>query len=297
MKIFLIAALVLGLAVALVWRVARGVEEAPRAVKAESPGVLRVCADPNNLPFSNEAREGFENRIAELIARDLNRTVQYTWWAQRRGHIRNTLNAGTCDVIAGIPTALDMVLVTEPYYRSTYVFVYRKDRGWRVQSLDDPRLRRLRVGVQLIGDDYENTPPAHALSRRGIIRNVRGYAVAGDYSRANPPARIIEAVAGGEVDIAIAWGPMAGYFARRSAEPLVVEPVSPQIDLPFLPFVFDVSMGVRRGDEALRLELDRALQSRRGEIAAILREFGVPDASDDATSAGFPRAEEVRPPG
>jgi mxaJ protein len=141
---------------------------------------LRICADPNNLPFSNQRLEGFENRLAELIARELHATVQYTWWAQRRGFFRNTLKAGACDVVLGVPHRFELALTTSPYYRSTYVFAYRKDRPLRVHSFDDPLLHQVKIGVQLIGDDYANTPPAHALASRNLIGNVVGYTVYGD---------------------------------------------------------------------------------------------------------------------
>jgi mxaJ protein len=239
---------------------------------------LRVCSDPNNLPFSNRRGEGFENEIAELIGRDLGARVEYTWWAQRRGFIRNTLKAGACDVVMGVPTGLDLVLRTAPYYRSTYVFVTRADRHLPLASFDDPVLRRVRVGVQLIGDDGANSPPAHALARRGIIRNVTGFTVYGDYSNDSPPHAIIDAVSDGEIDVAAAWGPMAGYWARRSPVPLRLTPVRPQIDLPFLPFVFDIAIGVRRGDSTLRASLDSILTRRRPEIRRILDRFGVPSA-------------------
>jgi mxaJ protein len=244
-------------------------------------GVLRVCADPNNLPFSNERGEGFENRIAELLAADLGERLEYTWWAQRRGFFRSTLRAGACDVVVGVPASFELAATTAPYYRSTYVFVYRKGRGIQVRSFDDPALRELKVGVQLVGDDGANTPPAHALAARGVTRNVRGYTLYGDYREPNPPARIISAVAGGEVDVAVAWGPLAGYFARRQRVPLEVVPVSPQLDLPFLPFVYDISMGVRRGDEELRLKLEDFLARRRPEIERILDDYGVPRAGKD----------------
>jgi mxaJ protein len=247
------------------------------------PNALRVCADPNNLPFSNERREGFENRLAELIARDLHTTVQYTWWAQRRGYVRNTLKAGRCDVIMGVPTGLGPVLVTRPYYRSSYAFVTRRG-GPRIESLDDARLRRLRVGVQIIGDDFANAPPAMALSHRGIVRNVRGYSVLGDYREPNPPSRIIRAVANGEIDVGIAWGPLAGYFAQRSAVPLRVTPVSPEVDVPYLPFVFDIAMGVRREDAALRDRLDAVLLRRQPEIDRLLAAYGVPRADTPAAA-------------
>jgi mxaJ protein len=241
-----------------------------------APRVLRVAADPNNLPFSNRQGEGFENKIAELVARELGATLEYTWWAQRRGFIRNTLKAGECDLVLGAPAGFELALTTRPYYRSTYVFVYRKDRGLDVRSFDDPALRTLKIGVQMVGDDAANTPPAHALARRGIVDNVRGYTLYGDYSQANPPARIVDAVAAGEVDVAVVWGPLAGYFAPRQSAPLEIVPVSPQVDLPMLPFVFDISLGVRREDKAFRDELDVVLGRLRPEIDRILDEYGVP---------------------
>ena len=237
---------------------------------------LRVCADPNNLPFTNRKLQGFENQLADLVARDLVARVRYTWWPQRRGFIRNTLKAGACDVVLGIPSSFEMALATRPYYRSTYVFVSRKDRGIEVRSFDDPALKKLRIGVQMIGDDGYNAPPAHALASRGIVDNVIGYSVYGDYSQPNPPARIVEAVARGEIDLAVVWGPLAGYFASRQKVPLTIVPVSPQIDMPFLPFVFDISMGVRREDVKLQAELDRVLERRRPEIDALLDRYGVP---------------------
>jgi mxaJ protein len=244
---------------------------------------LRVCADPNNLPFSNEKQEGFENRIAELVARDLHAKLSYVWWAQRRGFVRNTLNQNKCDVIVGVPSSFELTRTTVPYYRSTYVFVTRRDRHLRVASFDDPQLKKLRIGVHLIGDDGVNSPPAHALSKRSIISNVRGYTVYGDYRQPNPPARLIDAVAKGDVDVAIAWGPLAGYFAQREPVALDVNPVSPQIDLPFLPFVFDISMGVRRGNDKLRDELNAIIANRRSEIDGILAKYGVPRLDGAAT--------------
>ena len=237
---------------------------------------LRVCADPNNLPFSNRRGEGLENRLAELIARDLGARVRYTWWAQRRGFFRSTLNAGLCDLVPGMPASLEMAWATRPYYRSTHVFVSRRDRNLGIRSFDDPKLRTLRIGVQLIGDDYTNTPPAHALARRGITSNLVGYRVQGDYAEPNPPAAIVDAVARGEVDVAVVWGPLAGYFATRQRVPLVVVPVEPKIDVPFLPFVFDIAMGVRRGDTAFRASVESVLVRRRPEIDRLLAEYGVP---------------------
>ena len=252
-----------------------------RQAVTRPPGVLRVCADPNNLPFSNARGEGFENKIAELLAADMRAELRYTWWAQRRGFFRNTLRAGECDVVIGVPASFEPALTTAPYYRSIYAFVYRKDKNLNVRSLDDEILRRLRIGVQLVGDDGANAPPAHALAARGVVQNVRGYTVYGDYARPDPTARIVEAVAEGEIDLGIVWGPQAGYFARRQKAPLEVVPVRPEIDPPFLPFVYDISMGVRRGDEALLAELESFLERRRDDIGRILDGYGVPRVKSD----------------
>lgn len=237
---------------------------------------LRICSDPNNLPFSNAKQQGFENRIADLLARDLGMPIEYYWFAQRRGFVRNTLKANQCDVIMGVPSSFELALTTRPYYRSSYVFVTRRDRKLHIRSLDDPKLRQLKIGVQIIGDDYASSPPAHALANRGIVRNVTGYSVYGDYRNDNPTRRIVDAVARGEVDVSAVWGPTAGYFIRKSRVPLAMEPVAPQIDLPFLPFVFDISMAVRRGDNALKDRLDAFIERRQPEIDAILRDYGVP---------------------
>ncbi|MDT7604003.1 MAG: mxaJ protein [Acidobacteriota bacterium] len=238
--------------------------------------VLKVCADPNNLPFSNRRGEGFENKIAQLVAKDLHARVEYTWWAQRRGFFRNTLKSGACDLVVGVPAGFEMALTTAPYYRSTYVFISRKSSKLDIASFDDPKLRQLKIGVQMIGDDFANTPPAHALANRGIVENVAGYTLYGDYAQENPPARIVDEVARGRIDLAVVWGPLAGYFAKREKVALTLVPVSPQIDRPFLPFVYDISMGVRRGDAALRDALEAIMERRRAEIGRILDDYGVP---------------------
>src|SRR3954454_13969198 len=215
---------------------------------------IRVCNDPNNLPFSNRQGEGFENKIVDLIAHELGATVQYTWWPQRRGFIRNTLKAGLCDLIPGTVSGVKTIGTTVPYYRSTYAFVTRADAP-KVASLDDPVLRKLRIGVHLIGDDVFNVPPAHALARRGIIENVRGFSIYGDYRQDNPPARLIEAVGAGEIDVAIAWGPLAGFFAARHDPALRVKAVQPTRDEGF-PMTFPIAMGVSRQDETLKREIE-----------------------------------------
>lgn len=237
---------------------------------------LRVCADPNNLPFSDSEGRGFENKIAELLAERMNARVEYTWFAQRRGFVRNTLRAERCDVIIGVPTSFELALVTRPYYRSSYMFVTRRDRGIDIDSFDDPDLRTLRIGVQLVGDDYTNTPPAHALAARGIVANVRGYTLYGNYSEPHPPSRILDALKDGEIDVAVVWGPLAGWYAADSDVPLALRPVQPKIDLPFIPMVFDISMGVRRTDIALREELNRLIEKNQEQINDILDKYSIP---------------------
>src|SRR5215213_2975642 len=245
---------------------------------------LRVCADPNNLPFSNDRLEGFENKIVDLIAKELRADVSYTWWAQRRGFIRNTLRAKACDLTAGTVAELSMLASTKPYYRSTYVFVGRHDLP-EITSFDDPALRSLKIGIHLIGDDGFNVPPAHALARRGIIQNVRGYSLYGDYREQNPPARLIEAVASRDIDVAIAWGPLGGYFAGLQSPSLRVTPVHPAADGP-LPMAFAISMGVRRDDVSLKADIEEVLTRRRADVDAILDAFHVPRAQGVQSIAG-----------
>jgi mxaJ protein len=245
------------------------------AAMAESPRDLVVCADPNNLPFSNHAQQGFENEIIELVAKDLDRHVRYVWWAQRRGYVRNTLNDSICDVWPGMATGIELAATSQPYYRSTYVFVTRTDANFGHLTLDDPRLKDAAIGVQLIGNDSMNTPPAHAIASRGIVDNVRGYMVYGDYSHDNPPDAIIEAVAKGQIDVGLVWGPFAGYFVNRSKVPLRTEAVTPAAD-PRWPMTFPISMGVRRGDWELLERIDASLTREQSKIDTILKGHHVP---------------------
>jgi mxaJ protein len=248
-----------------------------------STTALRVCADPNNLPFSNKQGEGFENKLATLIAEDMHVPVEYTWWAQRRGFFRNTLKSGMCDVVMGVPASFELAATTRPYYRSTYVFVSRSDRNLNLQSFDDPTLRSVKIGVQLVGDDGTNTPPVHALNNRGIVDNLKGYTLYGNYLEPNPPAKIIDAVVKKDVDVAVVWGPLAGYFAKKQRVPLTIKPVSPEIDLPYLPFVYDISVGVRRGEDDLKAKIDDILMRRHYEVEQILDDYNIPRVTDPQT--------------
>jgi mxaJ protein len=261
---------------ALVALVCAAVGHLPVPAPAAAPRrVLRVCADPNNLPFSDRHGAGFENQLAELMARELRVEPVYTWWAQRRGFLRSTLGADRCDVVMGVPVGTERYALTRPYYRSGYAFVTRADRDLDIRSLDDPRLRRLRIGVPLVGDDGANPPPVHALARRGIVDNVRGYSVFGDYARESPPLDLIRAVAGGEIDVAIAWGPLAGAGARRAEVPLTVRLVD-EPDDDGIPLRFAIAIAVRKDDRALAQQLDRVLVRRHRAIARLLDAAGVP---------------------
>jgi quinoprotein dehydrogenase-associated probable ABC transporter substrate-binding protein len=237
------------------------------------PATLRVCADPNNLPFSNQQSQGFENKLAELIAANMNAKLEYTWWSERKSFAKKSLDAGACDVVMGIPTSMPDVLTTKPYYRSIYVFVSRQDRKLQITSLTDPRLTELRIGIHVVGDDF--APPAYALAHRGISENVVGFSLFGQYGEANPPRKLIEAVENGEVDVAIAWGPFAGYFAQNAKVPLTITPVNPPVFLG-IPFAYDISAGVWQGNDALKSQLDRILQTQSAAVQQILSNYGVP---------------------
>lgn len=280
------------------WRVMRGAScallllaagrsyparHAPRATRH----ALRVCADPNNLPFSNIKREGFENALAQLIARELGDTLEYFWWPQRRAWVRHSVGDGKCDVAMGVPTAFEAMTTTRPYYRSTYVFVSRADRHYDIHSLDDPRLKRLRIGLHFIGTDYSNPPPAHALGARGIVRNVVGYSIYGTFTDPNPPARLLDAVAKNDVDVAIVWGPLAGYFAPREPAPLALTPLDSPVDSRTgTVFEFPISVGVRRGDTQLRDAIQRVLDRRSTTVNAILVKYGVVSSNRGSLATG-----------
>jgi quinoprotein dehydrogenase-associated probable ABC transporter substrate-binding protein len=240
------------------------------------PKAFRVCADPENLPASNQKQEGYENKIAQLIATELGEPLRYVWWGQRRGFIRNTMNAtleeGRCDVVIAVPKEYDLVRTTKPYFRSTYVFVYPRDKGPQIKSLDDPALKKVKIGVHLLGDDYTNPPPVHELSKRGVVGNLIGFSTF--YSADNPPSSIVDAVASGRVDVAIVWGPAAGMFVKASKVPLVMVPVPSGTG--DLPFEFDMSMGVKKGNDTLFATLESVLEKKHAEILKILQDYNVP---------------------
>ncbi|MBC5786334.1 quinoprotein dehydrogenase-associated putative ABC transporter substrate-binding protein [Ramlibacter sp. USB13] len=240
---------------------------------------MRVCADPDNLPYSREDGSGFENRIARLVASDFGVPLAYAWLPDLRGFVRKTMGAGLCDVIVGVPAGFERTLNTRPYYRSTYVLVEGQGDPAPPRDFADPRLRRWRIGVQLVGDDAAATPPGHALAQAGATGNVVGYPMAG---RQPAAARIFDALDRGELDAAFVWGPQAGYYAQRSARPLQLHVMQPPSTLQEQRFTFAIAMGVRRGDRALRDRLDDFIVRRQPDIDRILAEYGVPRVAEPA---------------
>jgi mxaJ protein len=243
-----------------------GLSPAPQAVPAAA--TLRVCGDPDNLPFSNEKLEGFENRIAAVVAGALGATPEYAWWPHQHGLVRNTINADACDVIFGVPEGLDTVLWTKPYYRTSYVIAFRSDRPYRIASLDAPELKDLRIGA------YENTPPEESLARRGLIEKVRTYSLffdpRGDRDR---PLKLLADLVAGTIDVGVPWGPLAGYYKAKLDAPLTLVPLDNETGVPL---AFDISLGVKKGNTDLKRRLEGALDRRQAEIRSILEDFGVP---------------------
>jgi len=244
--------------------------------QGRAPSDLRVCADPYDMPFSNNQEEGFENKIAHLVARDLNATVINYWWPSRRGVLRNSILGGFCDVMIQAPVGLDPVATTKPYYRSTYYFVYRADHGLQLRSLDDTILKHVKIGVNMIGYDYTNTPPAHALGARGIV----GLVGFGNFLNPDPnadhPEDIVHAVARDSIAVAVVWGPLAGYWVKREPVPLTMVALPDTDAASGMRFAFDMAMAVRHRDKALKATLDSVIDRRRPEITAILEQYSVP---------------------
>jgi mxaJ protein len=253
--------------------------EEPQATQAGTAAPLRVCADPDNFPQSRADGAGFENRIAALAADELKRPLEFAWVPQLRAFVRKSVGERRCDVWIGVPADLERLLTTAPYYRSSYVFVTPADGPPPLRSFDDPRLPKLRIGVQLIGPEFATTPPGHALAMRGATQRVVGYTVGGDAPAA---ARMVQALDDGALDAAVVWGPQAGWYARHAARPLEVRTAHPPAGLR-MPFEFGIAMGVRRGDTALRDALQGVIDRRRADIDRVLDDYAVPRT--DAASA------------
>ncbi len=253
--------------------------EAGGALELIDPHVFRACADPRNLPFSNEAGEGFENKIAELFARKLGKSVAYTFYPDATGFIRNTLNAHRCDVVLGIAQGDDIVQPTSPYYRTSYVAAYREDGPLKgLESLSDPRLKTAKIGV------VAGTPPASLLAADGLLGQIKSYALVVDTRVDSPTREMMDDLDRGEIDIALLWGPIAGYYAMVAKTPTAVVPLLKEQGGPRM--AYRIVMGVRHSDQNWKRDLNKLLSENQGEIQTILRSYGVPllDENDQPIS-------------
>jgi quinoprotein dehydrogenase-associated probable ABC transporter substrate-binding protein len=233
------------------------------------PHVFRACADPHNLPFSNEAGEGFENKIAELLARKLGKSVGYTFYPDATGFIRNTLNAHRCDVVLGIAQGDDLVQPTNPYYRTSYVAAYRQDGPLKgLDTLSDPRLKTAKIGI------VAGTPPATLLAMNGLLGNIKSYALVVDTRFDSPTHQMMDDLDRGDIDVALLWGPIAGFYATKAKTPTAVVPLVK--DQSAIKTVFRIVMGVRHSDQDWKRSLNKLIAENQGEIQAILRSYGVP---------------------
>jgi mxaJ protein len=261
----------------LVLGVAALIVASPASAQRPGPlqaGLLRVCADPDNMPSSNDKGEGFENKLASMIAKEWNSKLEYVWYPTRRGYFR-ILNGRYCDIAMGAPGDMDMTAVTKPYYRAAYVFVARKGSGLEdIKSLDDPRLKKLKIGVNMYTSDAENSPPAMALSHHGVVGNLKGYFTF--FSDQERPEDIIKGVANKDVDIAIAWGPLAGYYAKQSPVPLVLTPLPDRDTVSDIPLRYSIGIAVRRTDGELKDSLQKFLATKAPEISTLLKDYGIP---------------------
>ena len=240
--------------------------------QALTTSILRVCADPDNLPYSNKKRQGFENRIIELIGAKLGREVRYTWFPQSIGFVRNTLRLRECDLISGITTTSQRVQNTNPYYYSVYTMVYRKDEGLDATTMSDPQLKDLKLGV------VAGTPPASIIAQLGLLGNVKPYQLFADTRRYKPARQAILDVGSGETDVAFIWGPIAAFYAREAANELVLVPLVNEDKRVRLRF--RVSMAVRFNETEWKHTINSVLKELRPEMNDILQEFDVPLLND-----------------
>jgi quinoprotein dehydrogenase-associated probable ABC transporter substrate-binding protein len=256
---------------------AAALAQAPTAnnpsIELIDPKVFRVCADPRNLPFSMENGSGFENKVAELFAKQLNKSVAYSWYPGSTGFVRNTLGAYKCDVIMGIPQGDDLVQVTNPYYRTTYALVFKPGTGLDgVDTLADARLKDKRIGI------VAGTPPATNMAVNGLMSKAKPYPLVIDTRFDSSAAAMMQDLAKGEIDAAVLWGPMAGYYAKEAGMPLTLVPLTKEKGGP--PLAYRISMGVRFSDQDWKRELNRLIHDDQPDINRLLLSYGVPLLGD-----------------
>lgn len=237
------------------------------SVELVDPKVFRVCADPANLPFSDEKGEGFENKIAALFAAKLNEPASYTYFPQVIGFVRNTLNALRCDVVMGVAVGDTIVQTTNPYYHTTYALVFKPGTGLDgIESLEDPRLKDKHIGI------VAGTPPATVLTEDGLMAHAKPYPLTVDTRVTHPARSMADDIATGAIDAGVLWGPMAGYYAAQETPHLTVVPLLKEHER----MDFRIAMGVRRSDQEWKRKLNRLISENQPEIDKILAEYGVP---------------------
>lgn len=243
---------------------------------------LRVCADPANMPFSNDKNEGFENKIAEIVAAELKVQVEYTWFPQATGFIRQTLFAKRCDVVIGYAQGDELVLNTNHYYRSTYALLYRAGTGLDgVVSLADPRLKDRRIGV------IAGTPPANIMAQLGLIQRAKPYPLMVDRRYDSPGERMINDIRSGDIDAGVLWGPIAGYFAAKGGDKLLVVPLLKETGTPRM--AYRITFGVRNLEDDWKRQLNAVIAKRQSDIDALLLQFGVPLLDEQSNLITQPR--------
>jgi quinoprotein dehydrogenase-associated probable ABC transporter substrate-binding protein len=241
---------------------------------------LRVCADPNNLPFSNQSEEGFENRVARVVAEELHLPVSYYWFPQIVGFVRNTLRARQCDLVMGTVAGDDIMQTTNPYYYSTYVMVVRADRGLNFDGMADPKLATMRLGV--VG----GTPPSDLLVRHDLMVNTKPYALTVDTRYESPAHELVKDVVSGEIDVGLIWGPIAGYYIKRDSLPLRMTALHGEADSARMDY--RIAMGVRANEPEWRRRINAIILKRQADFTAILREYGIPLLNEQGQLSGTP---------
>jgi len=270
-----------GLALGGAWLGSAGAVEGHRSDLVNRE-VLRVCADPSNLPFSNDKKEGFENKIANILSEELKVPVEYTWFPQVTGFIRNTLFAKRCDVVISTGQGDPSLLNTNAIYGSTYALLYKPNSGLDgVDSLLDPRLKGKRIGV------VAGTPPADLVAKAGLMTKAKPYPLVVDRRYDSPAEDMVKDIRSGEIDAGVLWGPIGGYFAGKGGEKLTVVPLTK--DAKGGRMEFRITMGVRQGDDLWKRQLNDIIRKRQGDIDRVLLDYGVPLLDDDGQLITKPR--------
>lgn len=257
------AAACAGLAVALGGASAQGAEPA-------SSSSLRVCADPDNMPFSSEKGDGFENKLAELIARELDAKLEYSWFAEASGYVPNTMGRDACDLVMGYAQGTGLIEDTNPYYHTSYVLIYReRDANLKdVNQLSDPRLKGKRIGF------FARTPPASILAIHGLLGNAKAFEINADESASKAAQTMVEEIASGELDLGLLWGPVGGYYAERADVPLKLVPLVKENAGPST--IYGITMGVRPNEPQWKHTINKLIAENQGEINVILEGYNVP---------------------